>query len=301
MIYVNVKVILTVDTTKLMSVLTVKESYMEEYMEEPGMEEPGEEPGEELGEEPGEEPGMEGPHINDIITLEHRISQLELERETTKKELQEENQMLKEKITQLEGEIRKLKKELADLRRNMVPKQRRLEEESAILYIAQAATAFQEAICKKVLPKTFNPPRGATIKDLLKYLTGKEAIPTDEDIDEAKERWEKLVTDLQWTGWNYAKKGMMKDLPGDLRAIFYLKEARNPIAHRDIEITTAKSLLKDIEKEIQEFKLVHIRKLILNMDEKMKKCGLSHEGIKTEEMPERKRPRMSVQPRNTRK
>ena len=219
-------------------------------------------------------------------TLEKRIETLE---EIIKTQ-EERIETLKERIETLDKRIEILEEEIA-----------KFKEESAILYIAQAATAFQEAICQKVLPETFNPPRGATIRDMVDYLTGKEAIPTDEDIDEAKERWEKLLTDLQWTGWDYARKGMMKDLHGDLQAIIYLKEARNPIAHHDIEITTAISQLKDLENKLPGYKLVHIRELILNMDEKMKKCGLSHSGIKTEEMPERKRPRMSVQPQNTRK
>ena len=93
----------------------------------------------------GEELGMEGPESDwEDRDIEERIKTLEADRDSAKAE---RNKPLKENTD--------LKKKTS-IKALQAKAEKVVEEESAILYIAQAATAFQEVICQKVLPNTFS-------------------------------------------------------------------------------------------------------------------------------------------------
>ena len=239
--------------------------------------------------------------------LEERLEKLELERDTAiqeKEELVTENEELESKVRNLNKRVADLEKEVAEqkkhiqqshvketqmtqeLKSQMTQELKSLKERvavlekgSATLYVAQAASLFQQSLCCALLPDTFEGDPSATIKELVNYLKGKKELPEDtrDDLGVARNKWKDIRKKLGWTQWN-DDVWQYKRLPDDLKAIISLKKGRVSSAHPPtIELKEAMKYVPQIE--VEEPVRKHIRDFIGSMEGKMRRCGLSHEGI----------------------
>lgn len=238
--------------------------------------------------------------------LEERLRRLELERDTAIQEKESfvaENKDMEDKIRQLEKQIASLKNEVAEQQRhlqhdhqqkqNMTQEIKSLKDRvadlegkvadltkgSATLYVAQAASLFQQSVCCALLPETFTGDRSATIKELVSYLKGQKELPEDvnDDLGTARNRWEDIRRNLGWTKWN-DDNWEFNGLPNDLKAIISLKKVRVHTAHPPIiELKEAMKCVSQVE--VRESVRQHIRNFIGTMEDKMRRCGLSNEGI----------------------
>ena len=238
--------------------------------------------------------------------LEDSLRKLEIERDTAievKESFVAENKDLEDKVRNLEKQIVSLQKEVAEQERhiqqhhqqtkNMTQEIKSLKNEvsdlkgevadlkkgSATLYVAQAASLFQQSICCALLPETFNGDTSATIKQLVKYLKRQEELPEEvsDDLETAKNKWKDIRKKLGWTEWD-DNKWDYRSLPSDLKAIIALKRVRVHSAHPPtIALKEAMQYVPHIE--VTEFDRKHIRSFLGSMEEKMKSCGLFHEGV----------------------
>ena len=231
--------------------------------------------------------------------LEERLRRLEIERDaaieekealvTENAELESKVRNLMRKITSLEQEVAEQKKHLQQYHQENTEKTQELislkkrvaalEKGSATLYVAQAASLFQQSVCCALLPETFKGDTSATIKELVSYLKGRKELPedVDDDLEAAKNRWEDIRRNLGWTQWD-DDNWEFNRLPNDLKAIITLKKRRVDSAHPPIiELKEAMKCVSQVE--VRETVRQHIRSFIGTMEDKMRRCGLSHEGI----------------------
>lgn len=233
--------------------------------------------------------------------LEEKLEKLEIERDAAI----EEKEALVPEIEELESTVRNLNKNVAELQKQvaeqkthiqqyhvkvtkMMLKLKVLEEKvavhekgSATLYVAQAASLFQQSICCELLPGTFEGDPSATIKELVKYLKGQKDLPDDvnDDLEMARSKWEYIRQKLGWTKWNDdIWPWKFNSLPDDLKAIITLKRVRVYSAHPPtIELREAMKRVPQVE--VRESARPYIRNFIGSIEEKMRCLNLSHEGI----------------------
>ena len=231
--------------------------------------------------------------------LEERLSRLEIERDAAieeKEALVTENAELESKVRDLKRKIKSLEEQVAEQKKHLqqyhlkntemtqeliLLKKRvaALEKGSATLYVAQAASLFQQAVCREVLPETFKGDRFATINKLVSYLKGEKKLPIDvnDDLGTARSKWEDIRRKLEWTQWDDGD-WEFNSLPNDLKAIILLKQIRVDPAHPPtIELKEAMKYVSQVE--VRKSARQYIRTFIGTMEEKMRRCGLSHEGI----------------------
>jgi len=132
-----------------------------------------------------------------------------------------QNQQYHQQNTEMMQELKLLKEKVAVL-----------EKGSATLYVAQAASLFQQSICCELLPETFGGDTSATIKELVMYLKGQKALPEDvnDDLGIARNKWKDIRKKLGWTQWD-DDEWEFNSLPNDLKAIILLKRGRVSSAH----------------------------------------------------------------------
>jgi len=238
--------------------------------------------------------------------LEKRLEKLEIERDAAMQEKQE----LVTENEELESKVRDLNKNVADLQKQVAKQETHiqqyhmqnkqyhlqnaaimqelkllkekvaiLEKGSANLYVAQAASLFQQSICRALLPETYKGDPSATIKGLVMYLKGQKALPKEvnDDLGVARNKWKDIRKKLGWTQWD-DDEWEFNSLPNDLKAIILLKRGRVYSAHPPtIELKEAMKCVPQVE--VRESVRPYIRNLIGSMEEKMRRCGLSHEDI----------------------
>ena len=238
--------------------------------------------------------------------LEERLRKLEIEKDTAMEEKESvvaENKELEDKVRNLEKKIVSLRKEVTEQQRhieqyhqktnNMTQEIKSLKDEvadlkgelaylkkgSATLYVAQAASLFQQSICCALLPETFKGNKFATIKQLVKYLKRQEELPEEvsDDLGAAKNKWEDIRKKLGWTEWD-DNKWDYRSLPSDLKAIIALKTGRVDTAHPPT-ITLKEAMQYVPLIEVTEFDRKHIRSFLGSMEKKMKSCGLYNKSI----------------------
>ena len=146
--------------------------------------------------------------------LEERLSRLEIERDaaieekealvTENVELESKVRDLKKNVTSLEEQVAEQKKHLqqyhwknTEMTKELISLKKRvaaLEKGSATLYVAQAASLFQQSVCRELLPETFKDDPFATIKELVSYLKGRKELPEDvnDDLGNARTKWEDI-------------------------------------------------------------------------------------------------------------
>ena len=212
--------------------------------------------------------------------LEEKLRRLEIEKDTAIEDKQlfaAENKELGDKVRDLEKQIAGLQKQIKSLEDEVAD----LKKGSATLYVAQAASLFQQSICCAVLPETFRGDTSATIKQLVKYLKGEKDLPDEvsDNLEAAQNKWDDIRKKLEWTKWRWDDiKWENKSLPSDLKAIIALKKVRVHFAHPStITLKEAMQYLPHVE--VAEFNKGHIRSLLENMEKKMKSCGLYNKGI----------------------
>lgn len=231
--------------------------------------------------------------------LEERLKNLETERDAALEEKEAfvtENEELGIKVRDLNKKVADLQKQVAEQKRHIqqyhaqntemkqelkLLKERVavLEKGNATLYVAEAASLFQQSICCALLPETFKGDTSATIKELLRYLKGKKELPEDanDDLEIARNKWRDIRRKLGWTQWD-DDKWEYNRLPNDLKAIITLKKGRVSSAHPPtIELKEAIKYVQQVD--VRESVKQHIRNFIGSMEEKMRCCGLYHEGI----------------------
>ena len=238
--------------------------------------------------------------------LEESLKRLEIERDTAvevKESFITENKDLEDKVRNLEKQIVSLQNKVAEQQRhieqyhhqakNMTQEIKSLKDEvadlkgkvadlkkgRATLYVAQAASLFQQSICCELLPETFTGDTFATIKQLVKYLKRQEELPEEvgDDLGTAKNKWEDIRKKLGWTEWD-DNKWDYRSLPNDLKAITALKRVRVHSAHPPtIALKEAMRYVPHIE--VPEFDRKHIRSFLGSMERKMKSCVLFHKDI----------------------
>lgn len=238
--------------------------------------------------------------------LEKRLEKLEIERDAAMQEKQElvtENEELEYKVRNLNKIVADLQKQVAEQKTHiqqyhlqnqqyhqqntemmqelklLKEKVAVLEKGSATLYVAQAASLFQQSICCELLPETFGGDTSATIKELVMYLKGQKALPEDvnDDLGIARNKWKDIRKKLGWTQWD-DDEWEFNSLPNDLKAIILLKRGRVSSAHPPtIELKEAMKCVPQVE--VRESVRPYIRNFIGSMEEKMRRCGLSHERI----------------------
>ena len=209
----------------------------------------------------------------EVSDLEKRI----VSQQTRIKSLEDKVRVLEERIASQQKQIKSLEDEVADRKKG-----------SANLYVAQAASLFQQSICCKVLPETFTGDTSATIKQLVKYLKGEEELPDEvnDKLEAAQNKWEDIRMKLEWKEWRWQDKWEYKNLPSDLKAIIALKKVRVHSAHPPtIILEEALQYLPHVE--VAYYNKRHIQSLLENMEKKMKSCGLYNKGI--EELRDRNR------------
>jgi len=231
--------------------------------------------------------------------LEERLKELEIERDAAieeKEALVTENEELESTVRNLKKNVAELQKQVAEQRTHiqqyheketkMTHKLNALEEKvevlekgSATLYVAQAASLFQQSICCELLPGTFKGDPSATIKELVKYLKGQKELPDDvnDDLEMARSKWRYICQKLEWTRWD-GRNWEFNRLPNDLKAIITLKKVRVYSAHPPtIELREAMKCVPHVK--VRESAKPYIRNFIGSIEQKMRSCGLSHEGI----------------------
>lgn len=221
---------------------------------------------------------------------EHKKTALESENESRILEIEE----LKAEITKLKQDIKSLQDKLKDL--ELLKQKLQLSTEAEYkVYLSQAASLFEQAVCSYVLPKMFKGDIHATIKKLLKVLNveqGDMKLPPElvSDMDKtaieemkrkARENFDKLCNDLVFPAeW---KREQPKSEPIVLRAINLLKDDRNTIAHpKPISMTTAEEMVQsNVIKHsgMPEWQFELIKKFIASLRKIMIRSGLSHEQL----------------------
>ena len=242
-----------------------------------------------------------------VTSHENRIRQLESEMKEITSAKSEMKQQFEEDIQKLQGElvqqkkmvkslqerIEKLEKANDDLKGELLKSQTGLDESERrhdLLYITQAATLFERAICTHVLPVVFQNDKFATIRRLLNYLNGGIALPIrglqlnkDEIIYEAKQKWaevcnhlglpdewktEKVGNDIDWSDAN---------VPEIIGAIYFLKNSRLAVAHpTKISLEKAKQKVssESIVKDMTPTQHDMVKTLIFQLKENIEKIGL---------------------------
>ena len=215
-------------------------------------------------------------HINGFNEdLQDKLRKVTDERDTAIKEKKE----LVERIDESNGEsgkkIKDLEEKIAELQKQIET----LQSDSATLYVAQAASFFQQAICCAVLPGTFKGDSFATIKQMVKYFNG-EKLPqgATDDLDEGRRKWAEFRSKLNWTNWDDTYWNYNR-LPHEIRAVETLRKIRVSAAHPKIELNIASKLVSKIAGVPQRTEQ-NIKEFIETLLAKMKHCGLSHHGIK---------------------
>ena len=128
--------------------------------------------------------------------LQDKLRKVTDERDTAikeKKELVERiDSEFGKKIKDLEEKIAELQKQIETLQKQIEKLLLQQDSNAATLYVAQAASFFQQAICCAVLPGTFEGDSSAKIQQMVNYLKPNgEELPqgATDDLEENGQRF----------------------------------------------------------------------------------------------------------------
>ena len=210
-----------------------------------------------------------------LAALEEELQRVKIELESRNAEIDEllkensdQNQQLRDhekKILCLEEEKKALMKDIDDLKDTVSA----LEKVTPTVYVAQAGSLFQQAICVAVLPEIFEGDSFATIKRLIGYLSGKIKLPVKADLTRARKRWEDICKEFNWTD--------CYSLPDEVKAINELKGVRNKIAHPAIELKKIMQYIPGVE--VAEYNRKRLSNIFESLLDKMVRSGLYHKDI----------------------
>ena len=197
------------------------------------------------------------------------------------------NKLLDEKdkhIKSLKTDVEKLRKKVNDLQRNY-----------DLLYLGQAASYFEQAICSHVLPEVFTNDAHATLKKLLNYLNGGRELPLEpEELDEpesrviqkAKLRWNGVCDKLKLPGKWKEKPGNWKpddrSVPQVIRAIGLLKQNRVSVAHPspiNLTIAEQKVTTDTIEASMPPWQYRLVKKFVHTLRANITSTRISHKEL----------------------
>ena len=199
---------------------------------------------------------------------------------------------IKEELRKLNDDynstIKLLKQKVNDLEEKLG----QFQKESDKLCLGQTASVFEQALCSHVLPEVFQKDNFASIKELMRYLSGKKGLPIPLRpkgpiiLSDAKKRWDELYEKIEFPAEWKTESGLWEikenDEPPDLAAIGILKQERIPVAHPiPISLTRAKEIvLSDWYKEsLPEWQYPVVKQFICSVPEKLHKGNLQHQNI----------------------
>lgn len=238
-----------------------------------------------------------------LSALQERLQRLEIELESKNAEIDElrkDDLDQNEKIRDLERKITKCNEEKKELMKQVEEQRKHIDqclqkidglskrvstlENNPALYVAEAASLVQHAICKEVLPVTYgnDRPGTATIKELLDYINKRIKLPSNDlgekdDLEKAKNRWKEICKVFNWTEWDYKVWDRYR-LPDEVQAIITLKKERLPHAHpKPIELRKAMQYIPELQ--VGEHKRKRIRKFLGNLQDQLRSCQIYIEDI----------------------
>ena len=200
------------------------------------------------------------------------------------REEKKEKQSLIDRIKQLEEKVEDLTKKVKRLKED----QKKLEKIDYHLKVGEVAYCFEQSVCSFVLPQIFKDDDQATIKALLLFLNGKtsqeqQQFITEIELHEAKQRWQNLRKQLNWSDdWDSKEYWRKSDLtlPDELIALYALEHIRVVDAHpKKVNLREVQSNLEQLKDHLTPMKYKKSENFIKNLPKMMNELGLSHQKL----------------------